>query len=201
MATFKKPGKLFENATTPVGSIISEVGRGVAQAQQQLDDSALDSFRQLYAHDSKQGEALRRIGYIPTWYQIPETNAEVNLSLSMGISHQSSRSKSTRQLLGTTIDASVQNRFNFKAELGSKVSFKIVPIPPPVTPQDNVVVPELIGRTLAEAVSLLEEFELAEPLYDGDREQDSNATITGQSPAPGEVIARSDPIRLFSEQS
>src|SRR5689334_14430654 len=67
----------------PLGDLIAAVGRGLAEAQQSLDLGTIEAIRALYAGSGGDLEILRRFGYQPTWYRIPELQAEITLSLSV----------------------------------------------------------------------------------------------------------------------
>lgn len=194
MATFRKRNQLQNNSAASVGDLISEIGRGVAQAQQQIDAATLESFKALYSEGDDFAKELRSIGYQPTWYHIPEASAEVNLTLSMSASTSTSTT-SKSQLFGTTVDATTQNQFNFTSELSSKLSFKIVPIPPPITPDQVAVVPQLEGQTLAKAAELLQELEI-EFEYANDLKKDGELEVKTQSLKPGSIIGRDEKIVL-----
>lgn len=197
MSVFRRPRKPYENATAPVGDLISEVGRGVAEAQQQLDASALDSFRAMYSQDDVQARELRAIGYLPTWYQIPETTAEINLSMSMGVSSRSGRAP-LRRMVATPVDAGVQNQFDFKSELSSKIQFRIVPIPPPVDAGSTAVVPELTGLTVTQAMEQLDGLDMEAPELDIDSDKAGDKTVEQQDPEPGTLVGREERVRLFT---
>lgn len=194
MATFKKRNQLQNNSAASVGDLISEIGRGVAEAQQQIDAATLESFKALYSEGDDFARELRSIGYQPTWYHIPEASAEVNLTLSMSAS--TSKTKTSKsQLYGTTVDATIQNQFNFSSELSSKLAFKVVPIPPPISPDQVAVVPQLTGLTLTKAVELLTELEI-EFEYANSLEKDGELEVKEQLPAPGSMISRDEKVEI-----
>lgn len=59
------------------------------------------------------------------------------------------------KLYATPVDASYANRFNFSAEVSAKLTFKIVPVPPPQGIEDIRIVPALVGVNLADALARL----------------------------------------------
>ena len=196
MATFRKRSQLQNNSAASVGDLISEIGRGVAQAQQQIDAATLESFKAMYSEGDDYARELRSIGYQPTWYHIPEASAEVNLSLSMSASTSTSTT-SKSQLFGTTVYATTQNQFNFSSELSSKLSFKVVPVPPPISPDQVAVVPQLEGLTLANAAELLVELGI-EFDYANDLEKDSELEVKEQAPKPGSMISRDEKVVIIA---
>lgn len=151
MSTTKDKLLKLEPLSSPVGDFIASVGRGVAEAQRELDLAALETIDQIYRGEGKTAESLREIGYQPTWYQIPETTAELKLSMTIEGEHSKQPqppAPANRRSMpavsaaafyrkpritarATPVDAGYSNRFDYAVEASSKISFKIVPIPAP----------------------------------------------------------------------
>ncbi len=134
----------LEPLSSPIGDLIASVGKGVAQAQRDLDVAALETIDQIYNSSDKTAAALKEIGYQPTWYQIPEVTAELKLSMSIEGEHKQPKpaaatakpiapfyKKPAITARATPVDANYSNRFDYKVEASSTISFKIVPIPAP----------------------------------------------------------------------
>ncbi|MCC5835672.1 MAG: hypothetical protein JJU20_13135 [Opitutales bacterium] len=134
----------LEPLSSPISDLIASVGKGVAQAQRDLDIAALETIEQIYEGSDKTAAALKEIGYQPTWYQIPEVTAEIKLSMSIEGEHNKPRptpiakqpvaafyKKPAITARATPVDANYSNRFDYQVEASSKISFKIVPIPAP----------------------------------------------------------------------
>ena len=68
--------------SAPLGELIAAVGRGVAEAQWELDRHAVESFKTVHGSDDEASRALRELGWRPTWYRIPEVTAEIFVTLS-----------------------------------------------------------------------------------------------------------------------
>ena len=65
----------------PIGELIAAVGQGVADAQQALDRGSLAQILEIYSHaDSDELKLLQQIGYQPTFYALPETTGEIQVS-------------------------------------------------------------------------------------------------------------------------
>ncbi|GAA0743255.1 hypothetical protein CA233_09540 [Sphingomonas sp. ABOLD] len=149
----------------PLGEVIAAVGRGVADAQAALDRASLEATLEVY-HDEGTAAAtlLRDIGYRPTFYVLPETTCEVQVSMRVGGSNGvdgaanaapgSPASMRSRPYV-TPVDAGFANRFGYQASASAKLTFKIVPVPPPSALDDNRPVPDLIGRTGGDADAAL----------------------------------------------
>lgn len=137
-----------------LGDLIGAVGRGVADAQHALDVAAMDQLTAIATAEGAVADTLRAIGYQPTWYRIPELNAEITVSLTLaGRSEQSGRTR--MQLYATPVDASYSNKYVVNADVTSRITFKVVPVPPSPLAADLRVVPELTGQTFADAEALL----------------------------------------------
>lgn len=161
----KDNNELFDSLSAPLGDIISSVARGVADAQQALDMRTIETFKEIYGKDDGLKEEMRQIGYQPTWYKIPEVNAEIVMSLSISENTQTniqqiatpdkSGKPNTLKLYAAPVDANYSNRYNYDIKGASKLTFKIVPVPPAPTAEEMKVVPYLIDKTIEDAESLL----------------------------------------------
>jgi len=155
--------EISDSLSAPLGDVIASVARGVADAQQAMDMRTIETYRELYSGDDQLRAELQVLGYQPTWYRIPEVNAEVTISLS--ISEQSSVEGSavlkpstgprSVKLYAAPIDANYANRYNYDLKAASKISFKIVPVPPSAQAEQMQVVPNLKGKDLQQVESLL----------------------------------------------
>lgn len=99
-------------------------------------------------------QELQRLGWRPTWYQIPEAEAEISVALAV-TAEQRSDVRGRVKLYGAPMDASYTNRFGYTLSAQSKLRFRVVPVPAPIAAEAATVVPELGGKTLAEARTLL----------------------------------------------
>jgi hypothetical protein len=164
-----------DGLSAPLGSVIAAVGRGVADAQQALDQASLAQTIAIYQAQGEQGEALlREIGYRPTFYVLPETTCEVQLSMRIGGSGAPDGSagtggtdamRTTRTYV-TPVDAGFANRYGFQIQAAAKLSFKIVPVPPPAALDDLRPVPDLVGRAGGAAVQALQTLDLKASVVD-----------------------------------
>ena len=130
MPTFDTP-ELLDALSAPVGDLITSVGTSVAAAQRAMDSASLDALQEIYERDEAQFHLLQSIGYKPTWYQIPEVDAEISIALTVTGSHEETgRSASRVKLYAAPVDAGYTSRFGFELQASSKVRFKVVPVPP-----------------------------------------------------------------------
>lgn len=196
-----------ETTAAPLGQIIASVGQGVAQAQRALDEQALAQLEALYQEGDEAMALLRRSGWQPTFYTLPETEGEVKVALTLsGQGHEAmSQSGAARapgairrkkiQLHAAPLDAGYQNRYGYQASIGATLRFRIVPVPPPAGLDDLPImaVPRLISLDINAARELLLEFRL-------ELEVDPNGSASGvvarQLPAPGEMVRGGDRVTV-----
>jgi len=191
-----KPIKpLLDSLSAPLGDLIAEMGRGVAEAQQALDEATLEQLQRIYAEDEALLEQLRALGYQPTWYQIPEAEAEIRIALSVEGQHSDSGRPRLR-LFGAPLNADYQNRFDYRLEASSRLKFRIVPIPAPSVLEDKRVVPRLAGKTLAEASDLLATLDINFDVAPENLAEQPLAVVQSSEPAAGELLDAEQALRL-----
>lgn len=110
---------------TDLSSVITELGRGVAQAQRALDQNSIDIQNEILQNDKLYGMGLQA-----TWYVMPE------VEFSMKIDYTVSEEKSvTGKPLGTPgisvapSNATYSNLFKSSKKEESTIKLRIVPIP------------------------------------------------------------------------
>ncbi len=198
----------MEPLSSPVSDMIASIGEGLARAQIELDKAALQTIERIYYEPGGASEALREIGYQPTWYQIPEMTAE--LKMAMTIEGERTPSTTRRRafaprILGAPVDANYSNKFNYKVEGSSTINFKIVPIPPPSASETlmPVAVPDLKKSSAGEAIESLKGRGLTHALRkSGSSKEESDTAanlkkeVTSQDPEPGSRIRRGSTVRL-----
>jgi hypothetical protein len=152
------PEQMIDALSAPLGDLIAEVGRSVAEAQMAMDAGTIANVLALATASGPDdpNRLLRQIGYQPTWYQIPEVTAEITVALTLTGSDQSSNRSSgasRMRMLAAPVDASYASRFNYELKAASSLKFRIVPVPPSPGAERMRVVPTLVGLSLAEARS------------------------------------------------
>lgn len=190
----------------PLGDVIASVGEGVAEAQRALDDASLAQTLAIYDdHGDETAALLREIGYRPTFYALPETTGEVRVSLALGpgVGGSSGTSAGGRvrpRLYATPVDASYGNRYSFEANVAAKLTFKIVPVPPPDALEGLRVVPDVTEWLLADAIERLALLNLQASVVDSDGkpvdEPAGQPKVERQEPAPGQVAREDEPVLL-----
>jgi hypothetical protein len=183
--------QLTDALSAPLGDLIAAVGRGVAEAQQALDQHTFASFRAIYGSDERAYEEFRALGYRPAFYVLPETTAEILVSLTVGGSavEQATQGAGGVRLYAAPLDASYRNRFDFDLRAASRVTFKIVPVPPSPQAETIRVLPPLVNRTLGEALGALAPLGVEAEIMDAA----TGAAVTGALPTNAMVTAVSPP--------
>jgi hypothetical protein len=157
MSNTNNPVQLFsELLGSPLGELISSVGQGVGDAQAALDHGALQQTLDIYdisKDEDRSDEELnlvnliREMGYQPTFYTIPETEVEAQISLSLDLKSEQSTpttgyTLSKYKVNATPLNAGNMNRYGLQANAMAKLKFKIVPVPPPPGSADLRLVPD-----------------------------------------------------------
>lgn len=158
MSNTNNPVQLFsELLGSPLGELISSVGQGVGDAQAALDHGALQQTLDIYdiSKDEDRSDEernlinlIREMGYQPTFYTIPETEVEAQISLSLDLKSEQSTppngyTLSKYKVNATPLNAGNMNRYGIQANAMAKLKFKIVPVPPPQGSEALRLVPDL----------------------------------------------------------
>lgn len=158
MSNTNNPVQLFsELLGSPLGELISSVGQGVGDAQAALDQGALQQTLDIYdiskdedrsAEELNLVNLIREMGYQPTFYSIPETEVEAQISLSLDLKSEQSTpttgyTLSKYKVNATPLNAGNMNRYGIQANAMAKLKFKIVPVPPPPGSAELRIVPDL----------------------------------------------------------
>lgn len=197
-----------ELLSNPLGDLISSIGKGVGEAQAALDSGSLNATLDIYREDDasertpdeqRMVDLIRDIGYQPTFYAIPETEVEAQVSLSMSINNNTTTSPLNKSaitkysMVATPLNAGNVNRFGISANAIAKLKFKIVPVPPPASVSDKRVVPDLKGKVLDDAtIALIGQLGFVYSI-DGTLQ---TGTIDTQSPDPQAIVTAGTEIVL-----
>lgn len=194
------PREMMDELSAPIGDLIAHVGRSVAEAQQAIDAQTIENLRRLYADDDVAHAALRDIGYRPTWYHIPEATAEMSIALTISGQRESAGGhgggRRVLRLYAAPVDATYTNKFDYDLKASSRITFRVVPVPPSSEVEGRRVVPILVGRTVAEARRLLEDLELRHDVPEGLADDDVVGT---QTPEPGSLLEPGGAVALGGE--
>jgi hypothetical protein len=206
MATFDtKP--LLDALSLPLGELIAAVGRGVAEAQREMDAGSLSALQEIYARNDGLFLELQRIGYRPTWYHIPEAEGDLQIALTVTSEETSGSSPGSAtparpagpskiKLYAAPVDAGYASRFGFSLQASSRVKFRIVPVPASTVADALQVAPTLVGLTLGEARARLAMLNLA-GVFPADIADD--VAVTSQEPAAGTLLSPGQSITVGTE--
>jgi hypothetical protein len=196
MSTFDT-APLLDALSAPLGALISAVGRGVADAQREMDAASIAALQEIYSSNHELFLELQRIGYRPTWYHIPEVESDLQIALTVTGGQTQGASPpgaSPVRLYAAPVDAGYASRFNFSLQASSRVRFRIVPVPPSTAAEAVRIVPALVGLTLGEARTRLLSLDLPSTLPPATTPD--TALVTAQTPAPGTVLATGGTVTL-----
>jgi hypothetical protein len=194
--------EIADALSAPLGEIISAVGRGVADAQQALDEATLETLKKIYKGDH---ELLARLGYQPTWYKIPELNAEISISLTIsgeveasGTGGATSTVPASRiKLYAAHVDANYSNMYDYDFKAASVIRFKIVPVPPSPQTANLKVVPELRNKSYGEGKAILSQMDIPYRLAEKAAiEPSETELIRNTEPEAGELLSEGQPVDL-----
>jgi hypothetical protein len=125
----------------PIEGVLIALGRGIAEAQRELDRSSLAAQAEIDADPD-----LAQIGAQATWFQLPRVELELKLALSMSDQPASGRALAPvgilrgLKLIAQPLNAAYQNHFNYDLRGSSVVKVTVVPVPAP-TPRDAATAP------------------------------------------------------------
>ena len=202
MATFDtKP--LLDALSMPLGELIASVGRGVADAQREMDAGSLSALQEIYSRSDGLFLELQRIGYRPTWYHIPEVEGDLQIALTATseetvggnpVSPARAPGAAKIKLYAAPVDAGYASRFGFTLQASSRVKFRIVPVPASSAAEMLQAVPALIGLTVGDARARLAQLNIAASIVP---ENVADSTeVKGQKPSGGALLPPGQSVEL-----
>jgi len=194
VATFDN--QLLDALSAPLGQVISAVGRGIADAQRELDTASIAALQEIYGSNDELFRELQRIGYRPTWYHIPEAEGEIQMALTVtgeGTATNAAPGARRLKLYAAPMNAGYTSRYDFKMEASSRLKFRIVPVPPSGPAEALLVVPAVVGLSWGEARSRLELLRIPH-LPPADAK--TTDLVSKQTPAAGSILADGQEVAL-----
>lgn len=193
MSTEPTFSQLTDTLSAPLGDLISAVGNGVAQAQQALDAQVLKQLEALNLNDDQTINNLRKIGYQPTWYQIPEASAEILMSLTLSGKNQGVKKQgSPVSIFAAPVNATYINSFDYDLKGFSKLSFKVVPVPPSTQASEVKIMPNIIHQEVENARLLLDQLNI--DYWLSNEPAVEKQTIISASHRAGDVIVAGEKV-------
>lgn len=114
---------LVEEIVLPFEQAVETVARGVAAAQTALDRASIAMQKEIDSDTE-----LAELGLMATWYQLPEVDFEMKITLSV---HE--KGGGQRGLFLAHYNASYKSRFSHDVTGTTTMKLKIRPVPAPVT--------------------------------------------------------------------
>ena len=143
--------------SAPIEGVISALGRGIADAQTELDRNSIKTQDEIDADP-----VLSRAGTQATWYQMPKVELELKLAMTMAQGTPGSGAQGALRsaalaaplaispsllkpvrLIAQPVSASFQNRFNYDASASTTIRLTIVPVPSPTGGSQTSAPPRL----------------------------------------------------------
>ncbi|NIO37556.1 PASTA domain-containing protein [Candidatus Bathyarchaeota archaeon] len=169
-----------DELVVPFGEMLAQIAKGVADAQKAFDEQSIDFQKRIFTDPDLKD--LRDAGVQATWYQIPEVNAVLKVSVSMHSESETSGKKKLPYFLRLApYNATYKNSFDFEYTGASEMSFKIVPIPPPVATALTLV-PDVVGKTKEDAEKAIGNAKLVLGEVSYEVSTETPDTVTRQSP-------------------
>ena len=188
---------ISETMAAPLGDLIAAVGRGLAEAQQSLDQATIDTIKALYSGNDSRLDLMRQLGWQPTWYRIPELTAELTISLSVSATETSSgQGPGSVQLYASPMDASYTNRYDYDLQAASVIKFKVLPVPPTVELAERKLVPALKTMKLSDARQRLASLGMPFQIEEGVTPTDATQ-VQDTNPPEGALLAAGEKVTLF----
>ncbi len=174
----------------PLGDLIAAVGRGLGDAQRALDQSTIDNVKALHSGQDGQLEVMRRLGYQPTWYRIPELDAEITASLSVSRRSKSVGVPGQLQMYMSPVDATYSNTYDYDMQAAAVIRFKVVAVPPPARATDMKVVPPVVGMESQKAREKLADMRIPFAVVG------TGAVVAKIQPEAGELLTADEKVTL-----
>lgn len=188
---------LNEAMSAPLGRLIASIGEGVADAQAALDAGSLAQTLDLYDMENgdEMAQRLREIGYQPTFYVLPDTKVKAKMSITLsqtGSTPSLGNSKyAPLKIYATPMNGSNVNKYNLNIDASVELEFSIKPVPTPIGAELRRM-PDLKGKTLEEATTILDQFGLSFNVAEGNDAK----TITAQSPSKNNIVNTDTTVNL-----
>ena len=123
---------------TDLSRIISELGRGIAQAQLALDESSIAIQNRILSEDK-----LYQMGLQATWYVMPEVEFTLKMDYAVTEERTSSGTVLSSKVCAAPSNATFNNFFKSEKREESSVRLKFVPIPASDKMSERKYMPDL----------------------------------------------------------
>ena len=136
-----------------LSDVISDLGRGIAEAQYELDQHSIRVQNKIF-----ENEKLTRYGLNATWYVMPEVEFTLKMDYSMSKETREdvSYDKADKELLPKRrflimpSNATTQNIFKSESTQQSVLKLRFVPVPPSEKYIVRRLIPDCVGKNILE---------------------------------------------------
>ena len=127
-----------------VADMVKELGMAIAEAQYQMDQTAIRIARLLGDGEIEIGgrkHNLLELGFTPTFYHLTEATVETKVSLSVTRSEEIGGEASIMggyAFFAASVSASYSQKYSYTATGSSSITAKFVSVPPPALLTDAI---------------------------------------------------------------
>lgn len=121
--------KIEEVLVSPLSTILSEMGKSIAQTQKALDRNSIDTQIELSTDES-----LKEFDVEATWYHIPEVDIELKMALTMKYEEErdsKNRVRGYKRVLNAApLNASYNSLNSYDVKGSSVLKARVISVPP-----------------------------------------------------------------------
>jgi len=185
-----------EGGRISLSEMLTQLGKGIGQAQRELDLNALEMQKEILANRD-----LSEYGLQPTWFTMPEIDFSLKMEYDVTGARMEEGTLEPRHVDITPMNAKYKIVSGTSIKEESSLTIKFVPVPPIEAFVQRREVPDMIGMTVEETEMVLAERGIKAILYTalnlpfGFTASDDKTEVTHQSIEPGEYLGIGE--RLF----
>ena len=181
---------------TSLPEVLTELGKGIGQAQRELDLYAIDVQNTIL-----KDKQLADYGLNATWYTMPEICFDLKMEYSITEIRKEEGEKLIRKLYIMPSNAKYESMFQLNRKEESALSIKFRPTPPPSFNIIRTEVPNLYGMTKLEAKAVLADAEIDAIFVDNTEQdiEDSKTKVIHQTVKPGDFLLEGDKLTVTVE--
>ena len=178
-----------ENGKISLSEMLTQLGKGIGQAQRELDLNALEMQKEILTNRD-----LSEYGLQPTWFTMPEIDFSLKMEYDVVSTETGEGTLKSRYVDITPINAKYKNSLDIVVKEESSLTIKFVPVPPIEAFVQRREVPDMTKMTVAEANAILAERGIKATLYTALNLppefsiSDDKTEVTYQSVKPGEYL-------------
>ena len=192
------PEEIIEENTINLSEMLTQLGKGIGQAQRELDLYALEMQKEILRN-----RELTEYGLTPTWFTMPEIDFSLKMEYSM-----SSEKTETGKLVSDNrvnvipLNSKYTNTYKSERKEESILTIKFLPVPPAEAFVQRREIPDLKGMTANEAKRTLAEEGIRVIFYEAVESdiEDEKTEITYQSLEPNQYLGIGEMMFVLAER-